>query len=215
MKIIKTILEKPYLLVLIALIIAFATIDASWRIVFFSVAVIFSIFIAAIIYTIIQKKWLRLLLSTLSFIAFLIVWLGFIFFKGFTDELKPLVEVGDFNFYKNEIAKSSNLKILPSLKMLSKLDTIVYMGIENEYDAECLYYGPSKLIIDLEKEVISQKEFNKVSNLENYPTKIITEKNFNLNELRSVYKKESQGRYIIYIAFNKNNSKFYYSAFYY
>ncbi len=212
MKIIKSILDRPFLVILIALIIALIIPD---KYSFYSLVLICLIFTVSIIYTIIEKKWLRLFLSFLGFFFFLLAWISFIFLKGFGEELKPVFQKGDEEFYKHEIEKSANLKILPELKILMKQDSIVYVGIEDEYDAECLYTGPSKLIVDLEKKLISQNDFVKVSQLDYYPTNIITEKNFKLVELKSVYKKVSEGDCIIYIAFDKKHSKFYYSAKYY
>jgi energy-coupling factor transporter transmembrane protein EcfT len=212
MEVIKSILNKPYLVVLLAAFIAIVTPN---RYSFYSLAVIFTIFTVSIIYTIIQKKWLRLFLSFLGFFGFFIAWIGFIFIIGFSNDLKPEVEIGDAKFYKNEIKKSSNLKIFKELKLISKLDTIKYIGMGGDYDAECLYTGPRKLIIDLEEEVISQKEFNKVKEIEDTQTTNLKENNFNLKELKSLYKKESEGGCIIYIGFDKNNSKLYYSAYYY
>jgi energy-coupling factor transporter transmembrane protein EcfT len=212
MEVIKSILNKPYLVVLLAAFIAIVTPN---RYSFYSLAVIFTIFTVSIIYTIIQKKWLRLFLSFLGFFGFFIAWIGFIFIIGFSNDLKPEVEIGDAKFYKNEIKKSSNLKIFKELKLISKLDTIKYIGMGGDYDAECLYTGPRKLIIDLEEEVISQKEFNKVKEIEDTQTTNLKENNFNLKELKSLYKKESEGGCIIHIGFDKNNSKLYYSAYYY
>lgn len=212
MEVIKSILNKPYLVVLLAAFIAIVTPN---RYSFYALAVIFIILTVSIIYTIIQKKWLRLFLSFLGFFVFFIAWIRFIFITGFSNDLKPEIEIGDDEFYKNEIEKSSNLKILPELKIISKLDTIKYIGMGGDYDAECLYTGPSKLITKLEKEVISQKEFNKVKEIEDTQTTNLKENNFNLKELKSVYKKESEGVCNIYIGFDKNNSKFYYSAYYY
>jgi hypothetical protein len=59
------------------------------------------------------------------------------------------------------------------------------------------------------------KDFSKINQLEKYPTKVLNQQNFNLNELKSVYKKEMEGSYKIFIAINKTNSKIYYSAVYY
>ena len=87
--------------------------------------------------------------------------------------------------------------------------------MENEYNAECLYTGSKKIILELENNILAKKEFIKINELDAYPTKVLTQDNFNLNELKSVYKKESEGRHIIYIAFNKSYTKLYYSAFYY
>lgn len=212
MEVIKSILNKPYLVVLIAAFIAIVTPN---RYSFYSLAVIFIIFTVSIIYTIIQKKWLRLFLSFFGFLVFFIAWTGFSLVKGLSNDLEPEVEIGDSKFYKNEINKSSNLKIFSELKLISKLDTIKKIGMGGDYDAECLYTGPHKLITKLENEVISQKEFKKVKKIEDTQTTNLKENNFNLKELKSLYKKESEGFCIIYIGFTKDNSKLYYSAYYY
>ena len=212
MKIIKTILDRPYLVVLIAAIIALVFPDSY---ILYLVGLIFVLFAISIVYTIIQKKWLRLTLSILGYFLFIVLWMGFIFFKGMSDDLKPQIEIGDSKFYSKEILKSTNLKVPNDLKIISKLDTIVYMGLENEYDAECLYAGSKKIIIELENNIISNKDFRKVNELEKYPTKVLNRDNLKLNEIKSVYKKESEGSYIIYIAVDKSYSKLYYSAFYY
>jgi energy-coupling factor transporter transmembrane protein EcfT len=221
MRLINSILSKPYLVFLIALIIALITPDTYFL---YSLAIVSIIFIITIIFTITQKKWLRLFLSLLGCFIFFIAWIVFIFIRGFNNDaspsgfssdLKPEIEIGDNEFYKNEIKKSSNLTIFPELKILSKLDTIEYIGMGGDYRAECLYTGPSKIILDMENKIILQKEFNKVKEIEDNQTEILNDKNFNLMDLKSVYKKESEGYCIIYIAFDKNYSKFYYSAIYY
>jgi len=212
MKIIKTILDRPYLVILIAAII---TLISPNKYFLYSIGIISVVFSISIIYSIVQKKWLRLVLSFFSYFVFFILCIVFVFFKGYSDDIKPQIEIANSKFYANEILKSANLKIPNVLKIISKLDTIVYIGFENEYDAECLYAGSKKLIIELENNIISNKDFRKVNELEKYPTKVLNRDNFNLNEIKSVYKKESEGRFIIYIAVDKSYSKLYYSAFYY
>lgn len=212
MKNIKTILDRPFLVILMAALIALIF---PINYFFYSLIIIFLIFTVSAIYTIVQKKWLRLFFSVLGFVGFFIIWMSIIFINGFYEAINPKLEIGDAKFYSKEIAYSSNLHISKDLKLMSKLDSIVYVGIENEYDAECLYTGPKSSIQELENKIISQKEFSKVNQIENYPTKVLTINNFNLKDLKSVYKKESEGRYIIYVAFDKMYSKFYYSAFYY
>lgn len=212
MKIIKTILDKPYLVILIAAII---TLVSPNIFLLYSIGIIIAIFSISIIYFFVQKKWLRLLLSFLSYIMFFIIWIVFAFLKGYSDDLKPQIEIADSKFYATEILKSTNLDLPKGIRLIAKIDTIIYTGLENEYDAECLYVGTEKIMIELENNIISRKDFIRVSQLENYPTKVLTPNNFNLNELKSVYKYESDGRYIIFIAFNKSYSKFYYSAIHY
>jgi hypothetical protein len=106
--------------------------------VFYSIICIVIIFGVSIIYTIVQKKWLRLFLSILGYFAFFVSWAVIPFFKGFSEELKPVKEIGDLKFYSQEILKTTKLEITDELKIISKLDTIVYVGIEDEYDAACL-----------------------------------------------------------------------------
>lgn len=211
MKIIKTILDKPWVVMLITAVIALIYSEGN----VYALGIICAIFVISIVYTIFQKRWLRLFLSVLGYSLIFIFWFIIILFKGFSDELKPEIEIGDSKFYSKEISKSSNLIVPEDLKIISKIDTIVYMGMENEYNAECLYKGSKKIILEVENNILAKKEFIKINKLDSYPTKVLTQDNFNLNELKSVYKKESEGRYIIYFAFNKSNTKFYYSAFYY
>jgi energy-coupling factor transporter transmembrane protein EcfT len=209
MKIIKSILDRPYLLILVAFLI---TIMPLREYVFYSIIFIVIIFGISILYTIIQKKWLRLFFSILCYFAFFISWAVIIFFRGFSEEFKPVKEIGDSKFYSQEILKTTQLGIADELKIISKLDTIVYVGIEDEYDAECLYEGPSKLIKVLESAIISDKEFSKVDKLDNYPSKVVNQQNFRLTDIKAIYRKESQGRYIVHVAFNKSRTKLYYTV---
>ena len=215
MKIIKKILYTPYLVILISLTIGLIS---PIKITPYSLGFISLCFLSSIIYIAIQKKWLRTIFSLIGYVFGLVFIIIIMILKEelFSDNLyKPKTQITDSEFYTNEIFNSSNLNIPKELKIISKLDTIVYMGFENEYDAECLYYGSEKIISQLEKNIISNKDFKKVNKLESYPTKVINEVKFNINDLKSVFKKESEGRYIIHIAFNKSCTKLYYSAFYY
>jgi hypothetical protein len=130
------------------------------------------------------------------------------FFIELNEVFSPRIEIGDVKFYSKEIENSTGLKISKELNILSKIDTIVYVGFEREYDAECLYTGSSKIISELEKQIISKKEFSKVG-------QISIDQKIKFKDIKSIYTKESDGRYKIYVAFNKNNTKFYYNAFYY
>jgi energy-coupling factor transporter transmembrane protein EcfT len=215
MKFVKKILDTPYLVMLITFIIALISPSKIFP---YTLGFICVFFFISLIYIAIQKKWLRTIFSLIGyFFVFVFIILVMIFKELlFSDELyKPEIQIGDSKFYTNEILNSSNLKMPKELKIISKLDTIVFMGFENEYNAECIYYGPKKIISQLENNIILNKDFRKVNKLESYPTKVLNEDKFNINELKSVFKKESEGRYIINIAFNKSCTKLYYSAYYY
>ena len=100
MKFIKTILDRPYLVILITAIIALVFPDIY---ILYSLGLIFVLFAISIVYTITQKKWLRLTLSILGYFVFFVLWTGFVLFKGVSDDLKPQIEIGDSKFYSNEI----------------------------------------------------------------------------------------------------------------
>lgn len=204
--------DRPYLVLFITMVLTMVFPD---KYSVYSIVVICLIFIISIIYTIYQRKWLRLILSSIGYFVFVILYIVFLFISDSSNDFKPEIAVGDDKFYSNEIFKATNLKIPNDIRFVSKIDTIVYMGLENEYDAECLYTGSEKSIIELEKNILSMKDFSKINQLEKYPTKVLNQQNFNLNELKSVYKKEMEGSYKIFIAINKTNSKIYYSAVYY
>lgn len=212
MKIIKSIFDRPYLVILIAFLISIMPLK---EYMFYAMSCILIIFGISIIYSIIQKKWRRLFFSILAYFAFFVTWAVIMFFKGFSEELKPVKEIGDSKFYFQEILKTTKLGIKDELKIISKIDTIVYVGIEDEYDAACLFTGPEKSIKELESAIISDKDFSQVDRLDNYPTNVINNQNFRLDDIKSIYRKESEGRYIVYVAFNKSRTKFYYDATYY
>ena len=208
MKILKFIFDRPYLVILIAFLIAFIRPGEYAFILLWSILIIFLIFIASIVNVIIQKKWQQLILSFCLTIFFVFTFIIINFFIELNEVFSPRIEIGDVKFYSKEIENSTGLKISKELNILSKIDTIVYIGFEREYDAECLYTGSSKIISELEKQIISKKEFSKVG-------QISIDQKIKFKDIKSIYTKESDGRYKIYIAFNKNNTKFYYNAFYY
>jgi len=208
MKILKYIFDRPYLVILIAFLIAFIRPGEYAFILLWSILIIFLIFIASIVNVIIQKKWQQLILSFCLTIFFVFTFIIINFFIELNEVFSPRIEIGDVKFYSKEIENSTGLKISKELNILSKIDTIVYVGFEREYDAECLYTGSSKIISELEKQIISKKEFSKVG-------QISIDQKIKFKDIKSIYTKESDGRYKIYIAFNKNNTKFYYNAFYY
>ena len=208
MKILKSIFERPYLITIIAFLIA---VIEPGRYVLYSawlIFTIFTIFIASIIYAIIQKKWQRLILSFVSVLLLGITFGVNMFLDNLNTIFSPSKEIGDIKFYSKEIENSTGLKISKELKILSKTDTIVYKGFEREYHAECLYAGSSKIISELEKQIISKKEFIKVG-------QTLISQNEKFSELKSIYRKGLDGSYSIYFVFNKNNTQFIYKAFYY
>ena len=208
MKILKYLFDRPYLVILIAFLIAFIRPGEYAFILLWSILIIFLIFIASIVNVIIQKKWQQLILSFCLTIFIVFTFIIINFFIELNEVFSPRIGIGDVKFYSKEIENSTGLKISKELNILSKIDTIVYVGFEREYDAECLYTGSSKIISELEKQIISKKEFSKVG-------QISIDQKIKFIDIKSIYTKESDGRYKIYVAFNKNNTKFYYNAFYY
>ena len=208
MKILKYIFDRPYLIILNAFLIAFIKPGGYDVYIFWLILIIILIFVASIVNVIIQKKWQHLILSFFLTIFFLFTFSIIKFFIVLNEVFSPRIEIGDAKYYSKEIEKSTGLKISKELKILSKLDTINYEGFEREYIAECLYAGSSKTIGELEKQIISKKEFSKVG-------QILISQNEKFIDVKSIYRKELDGSYTIYVAFNKNNTELLYRAIYY
>jgi energy-coupling factor transporter transmembrane protein EcfT len=180
--------------------------------VYYSVFMVCLAFIISIIIKIVKREWAKTFLSSMAFLFFFVIWA---FFGLMAYLSSPRITIADHEFYSNEISKTVGLIVPKELKLVSKLDTIVFMGMEGEYDAECLYSGPEKIILDLEQKIRRREGFVKVNELGNYPTSVIKTNNFSVNDIKSIYKKEDFGRYIIHVAVDKNSSKLYYSAMHY
>jgi len=210
MKIIKYALGNPFIVLLVSLIVL-AIIPNQHAL--YAFALVFSLFFISLIYMLIQKKWLKLILSFFGYIAFFIL---FVVFMAMSESMKPQISIGDKDFYKNEISNTLNLKIPSQLKLVAKTDTIYFIGPGGgDYNAECLYEGSKKSIAQLERKISGQKSFVKIDKLEAYPTEVLNNKNFDLLELETVYRLEEDGRYIIHVAFNRSRTKFYYKASHY
>jgi energy-coupling factor transporter transmembrane protein EcfT len=123
----------------------------------------------------------------------------------------PKKEIANQEFYSNEIIRTTGLNISSDLKLISKVDTITYVGAEGEYDAECLYEGSKKAISKLRATIISDKSFSKVIDLEEFQPKVLTAGNVNRKDLSPVFRKEEDGFYVVYVAFNITNTKIYFS----
>jgi hypothetical protein len=209
MKILKYIFESPYLIILIAIILMVISPN---EINLFVALIMFLTYISSIIYIITQRKWRKLIISLIG--PFFIVAIIFYFFYEFANGLKPRSELGDSKFYTEEILRTSNLKIPKEFKFVSKIDTIVYIGMGGDFDSECLYTGSKISIKKLESQILSQKEFKKTEPILD-PSEILTEKNFKKNNLKSVYMKDVENSYTVYIAFDKYHSKIYFKSIHY
>lgn len=209
MKILKSIFGNPIWIILLVTIIAFAI---PRQFILGKSIAICSLMGISLLVLIFNRQWLRLFLGFLGYCIFLV---GSIFFSMFDSMAEPNYEIGDRKFYDDEIHGATKVYVPKQLEIIAKIDTIVFMGIEGEYNAECLYSGNSSAIIKLEKQILLKKEFKKLKELDDFPTKVITKKNFNVNEFKSIYRKEEIGRYNIVLAFNKNHTRFYYKALYY
>jgi energy-coupling factor transporter transmembrane protein EcfT len=210
MKTVKYALGNPFIILLVSLIVL-SIIPNQHAL--YAFVLVFALFFISLIYMLIQKKWLKLILSFLGYIAFFIL---FVVFMAMSESMKPQISMGDQDFYKNEISNTLNLEIPSQLKLVAKTDTIYFIGPGGgDYNAECLYEGSKKSIAQLERKISGQKTFAKIDMLEAYPTEVLNNKNFDLLELESVYRLQEDGRYIIHVAFNKSRTKFYYKASHY
>jgi hypothetical protein len=209
MRIIKKIIGNPLWILLFVTTITFAipkefTLEKDIAIVsFMGISLLLLIF---------NRQWVQLILG---FLCYCIFFVSIIFLSIFDSIAEPNYSIGDKRFYREEIFKTSKVQIPDQLNLIAKIDTIFYGGMEGEYDAECLYSGNSKAIIKLEKHISSQKDFIKVEDLDEFPTKVITKNNFKLSDFNSIFRKENDGHYVVHIAFNRNHTRFYYKSWYY
>lgn len=168
------------------------------------------IFLGFWIYSILKKNWKHLFSVLFYYFVFLVIWV----FLSFGAALKPENLVGNREFYVSEIFKSSGIEIPEELILVAKLDPIVLIGVESEYNAECIFEGSSKIIKELERKIKKNKNFIKVDKLDNYPTELINPDNFSVKNIKSIYKGKLLDD-VIYISFDKSNKKFYYLAMYF
>ena len=118
--------------------------------------------------------------------------------------MKPENLVGNREFYVSEIFKSSGIEIPEELILVAKLDPIVLIGVESEYNAECIFEGSSKIIKELERKIKKNTNFIKVDKLDNYPTELINPDNFSVKSIKSIYKGKLLDD-VIYISFDKTS----------
>ena len=213
MKKIKFFFEKPLIVILISLILAYISYNylSNGLLILIPLFFISAMFLTSLIFIIRQKKWFKLVLSIIGFFLFFVIWVSFLFFRGLAE---PNIELGDNKFYTNEIAARTELKIPSNLQLVSKIDTIIYIGPGGEYHAECVYYGSKKIISKLKSSIDNNKSFKKDSNISDFQTIQISQKDFPLKDINAVYKQEIEGFCNIVVAFNESKTKIYYSAWY-
>lgn len=167
---------------------------------------------ASILLALFQGKW-RLALN--SFLLQMGILFGCYILAGFLWLLCPGRDIGDAYFYSNEIYNRTHLTIPKELTLISKIDTIGYGGIEHEYEAECLYQGPKHVIEALEDSLKIQPGISNNEGPIDLSKSVINLSQFKKKDIGSSYSMSSEGSYNIDIAFNKQKTKMYYSAYYY
>jgi hypothetical protein len=216
MNVLKNILSKP-LLVIIFLILFWSSLiyfNASEN--FIKISIIASLIIILVSLGLIgfQKKWIKLIVSTLFYIAFFCV-IVFIFSIWLIFDPENNSEIGDAVFYKKEIKYRTGVDVPQDFKLSAQIDTIHYMGMEGEYDAECLYYAPNSSISNFEKKIKSNSKFKKLEITEALDSNSVrlNYKDLDLKSFSKCYVYDEVGRFTIKIAFKKD--AIFYDAFYY
>lgn len=167
---------------------------------------------SSILLALFQGKW------RLAFYSFLLqigIFFGCYILAGFFWLLCPGRDIGNADFYSNEIYNQTNLTIPKELTLISKIDTIGYGGIEHEYEAECLYQGPKHVIEAFEDSLKVQPGISNNEGPIDLSKSVINLSQFKKKDIGSSYSMSKEGSYNIDIAFNKQKTKMYYSAFYY
>jgi hypothetical protein len=166
----------------------------------------------SILYTLMQRKWLLALTGIFLYVGYMFCLSFLIIIVG---TIMGHSSVVDEAFYSSEINSTTNLTIPKDLHLISKKDTIYYVGIENEYDAECLYEGPKETIMALENNLKMQTGISSNDQLPDLSETEINLSKFKKKDIGTSYSTSKEGSYDIDIAFNKEKTRMYYSARYY
>lgn len=220
MNLLKNILARPVLVILILILFwssfIYFNLNSNENLSKFSAIGSLLILLISLLLIGFEKKWIKLIFSSLVYLIFfavIVLFLGLMMMTNYSPEIDS--EVGDTEFYKKEIKKRTGIEVPQDFKLIAKIDTIRYMGMEGEYDAECLYYAPSNSIINFEKKVKSNSKFKKFEITEalNSISNRFNFKNLDLKSFSKCYVYEEEGRFTITIAFKKD--AIFYDAFYY
>ena len=220
MNLLKNILTRPILVILILILFwssfIFFNLNSSENFSRVSAIVSLLILLISLLFIGFQKKWVKLILSSLLYLisfAFIVLFLGLMMMTNYSPEIDS--EVGDTEFYKKEIKKRTGIEVPQDFKLIAKIDTIRYMGMEGEYDAECLYYAPSNSITNFEKKIKSNSKFKKLEITEalNSGSDRLNFKDLDFKSFSKWYVYDENGSFTIKIAIKKD--AIYYDAFYY
>jgi multisubunit Na+/H+ antiporter MnhC subunit len=194
---------KPYL-VLIAMLTAYFALPSNYALI-----IVPALLLTSIVLMIREKRWDKLL--TLSVTTFTVTVILLIFGYLTSKIFEPTLEITDDDFYSREFKDKADLKLPSALKLLSKTDSVIIL-FNGDFFAECIYEGPEKSIMSVEREIRSKKEFIKES--ENNYTKQSSpdSRYFGKAQLASIYEKNEEGRYLVKIAFDKSHTRMYFSV---
>lgn len=207
--------RKPFLILLILLV--FWTVflifgePSSSNILYLSIFSGFLLFTSFLVIAF-QKKWIKILYTFILYSISFILIISFFILSSVFD--KDNYSLGDKDFYLTEVKGTTGL-ILNNLKIINKIDTIRYIGMEGEYDAECLFIGERGQIIEFENQIKRNIKFDKIKNVN---IKSGFDTRLNIRDLRdykflSWYEYEDDGRFEVQIAFGDNT--IYYKAIHY
>lgn len=172
------------------------------------------LFIFSLIIILKAEGWLKFILKA---IMYSIVSLVIFIFLVIAEFVKPNYTITDEQFYRNEIFYTTKIDLSNTLSIEEKIDTIKYFGIEEEYDAECIFRGPKKEISLLKKEIekshnyIKEKEAIDLDKM--FDISLPQKSTLNFQNKMNWYRLEKEGSYRVYIAFN-GNKMFYHSIHY-
>ena len=144
----------------------------------------------------------------------IILFLGSGFFASLSTEPSfNNFEIGDKEFYQNEIHKTTGIYMPTKLLIRAKLDTIFYAGMEGEYDAECIFRGTEKDIKLFTSQLIQNKGFVFLNNYQAQQFNFQSKLKINSQKYKTWFYKMEDGKYDIYIGLSSN--EMYYKAWYY
>jgi hypothetical protein len=162
---INKIINSPIKLIIITIILFSISIllkdfyDGSLSI-FFLIPIL-SIFVFSVLHSIYKKKWIRLIISFLSYLFMLVIYVCVLFIVSQTQEN---IIVGNNSFYINKFNENLDISLPLDTKIICKNDTIIGIGPGGgDYTASCIFKTNYKDFIRIQRSIMKDSSFHKIS----------------------------------------------------
>lgn len=128
--------------------------------VFFSIPIL-SIFVFSVLHSIYKKKWIRLIISFLSYLFMFVIYVCVLFIVS---QSQDNIIVGNNSFYINKFNENLDISLPLDTKIICKNDTIIGIGPGGgDYTASCIFKANYKDFIRIQRSIMKDSSFHKIS----------------------------------------------------